>query len=571
MSSSIYCQNDVPDVTSTFALTNANVVVRPGSTLKNTTVIIKDGYIQQVGSNLSIPFDAEVIKADSMFIYAGFIAGLSHIGLNKEEDKTDDNEKVKRYDPPPAAAGITPDVSVTEMLDSKQKLIEGYRKEGFTLAHVVPKGRMMAGKGSLIFLSGDSPAEMLLLEDMSLYGSLLASKGRVYPSTTIGVMSKWRELYKQAELASQHEKKFMANPKGMERPTYDKSIKSLYVVTSKSIPVFFDAPKTLDLSRAMTLQKELGFDMVAANTKQAYKTIDRLKQNNMPVVISLELPKAAKDEKKKDEKKDEKKGDEKKDDELEGGENVAKIERTKDGMKKKEDPEMKALKERANKSKKEYEAQAANLEQDGIAFSFSVTDTKAGDVKKNIMRMIKSGLSEDAALAALTTNPAQVLGLQQVAGTVEKGKFANLIVTDTTYFNENANIRYVFVDGKKHEFEVKEKKKQKEGDPDAVVDLAGTWTVMISADGMDIGGTIEMEKSGDDYTGSMTTDMSDKTEFDTVEVDGNNVTIKMTTEMNGGQAPVVVDIVVDDEEFEGSVNIANGMMTADVTGSKDPN
>ncbi len=548
---SIFCQTDVPDVTATFALTNANVVVKPGTTLENATIIIKDGYIQQVGSNLSIPFDAEVIAADSMFVYAGFIAGLSHIGLEKEEEeKGQNNENVKRYDPPPAAAGITPDVSVGEKLNPKQKTVEGYRNVGFTLAHVVPKGRMMAGKGSLVFLGGDSPEEMLLLQDMSLYGSLLASRGRVYPSTTIGVMSKWREMYKQAELAAQHEKKFMANPAGTKRPTFDKTIKSLYDVTAKSIPVFFHTPKTLDLSRAMTLQQELGFDMVAANAKQAYKLADRLKQKNVPVVISLDLPKEAKDNKKKE---DDKKENEMKDDKM------------------KEDTETEALKARANKSKKEYESQAAQLEKNGIAFSFSVTETKAGDVKKNIMRMIKSGLSEDAALAALTTNPAKVLGLQQVAGTIEKGRFANLIVTDTTYFKEDANIRYVFVDGKKYELEKKEKKKKKEGDPDAIVDLAGTWSLIISADGMDIEGTINMEKSGDEYTGSMTTDMSDETEFDSVEVDGSNVTIKMTAEMNGGQAPIVVDLIVDEDEFEGSVNIANGMMTADVSGSKDPN
>ena len=538
----VYSQNDVPDVTSTFALTNANVVVRPGTTLEKTTVIIKDGYIQQVGSNLSIPFDAEIIEADSMFVYAGFIAGLSHIGLKKQEENKENDNSVKAHNPPPAAAGITPDVSSSDQLDPKHPTIAGFRKEGFALAHVVPKGRMMAGKGSLVLLKGDSPEAMVLQEDMSLYGSLLASKTRVYPSTTIGVMSKWREMYRQAELAAKHETKFKSGSAGIKRPTFDSSIKSMYDVTSKSIPVFFHAPKTLDLSRAMSLQKELGFHMVAANTKQAFKLMDKVKKANLPLVISLDLPKKAKEKKKK---KDDKKAD--------------------------ETEEMIALKERAMQSKKEYESQAAVLEESGIPFSFSLTDTKAGDVKKNIMRMIEAGLSEDAALAALTTNPAKVLGIQQLAGTVERGRFANLIVADTSYFKEKANIRYVFVEGKKYEMEVKEKKEKKEGDSDAVIDLAGTWSLDLSADGTDISGTMEIEKSGDTYTGSMTTDMSEKTEFESIEVDGNNVIIKLSANVGGGSAPVVVDVVVENDEFEGTVNIANGLMTADVTGSKEPN
>ena len=537
-----YSQNDVPDVTSTFALTNANVVVRPGTTLEKTTVIIKDGYIQQVGSNLSIPFDAEIIEADSMFVYAGFIAGLSHIGLKKQEENKENDNSVKAHNPPPAAAGITPDVSSSNQLDPKHSTIAGFRNQGFALAHVVPKGRMMAGKGSLVLLKGDTPEAMVLQEDMSLYGSLLASQTRVYPSTTIGVMSKWREMYRQAELAAKHESKFKSGSAGVKRPTFDSSIKSMYDVTSKSIPVFFHAPKTLDLSRAMSLQKELGFNMVAANTKQAFKLMDKVKRANLPLVISLDLPKKAKEEKKK---KDDKESD--------------------------ETEEMIALKERAMQSKKEYESQAAVLEESGIPFSFSVTDTKAGDVKKNIMRMIEAGLSEDAALAALTTNPAKILGIQQLAGTVERGRFANLIVSDTSYFKEKANIRYVFVEGKKYEMEIKEKKEKKEGDSDAVIDLAGTWSLDLSADGTDISGTIEIEKSGDSYTGSMTTDMSPKTEFDSIEVDGNNVIIKLSANAGGGSAPVVVDIVVENDEFEGTVNIANGMMTADVSGSKEPN
>ena len=358
-------------------------------------------------------------------------------------------------------------------------------------------------------------------------------------------MSKWREMYRQAELAAKHEKKFKSGSAGIKRPTFDSSIKSMYDVTSKSIPVFFHAPKTLDLSRAMSLQKELGFNMVASNTKQAFKLMDKVKQANLPLVISLDLPKKAKEEKKK---KDDKEADQSD-----------------------ESEEMIALKERAMQSKKEYESQAAALEESGIPFSFSVTDTKAGDVKKNIMRMIEAGLSEDAALAALTTNPAKVLGIQQLTGTVERGRFANLIVADTSYFKEKANIRYVFVEGKKYEMEVKEKKEKKEGDSDAVIDLAGTWSLDLSADGTDISGTMEIEKSGDTYTGSMTTDMSEKTEFESIEVDGNNVIIKLSANVGGGSAPVVVDVVVENDEFEGTVNIANGLMTADVTGSKEPN
>ncbi len=537
-------QSDVPDVTSTYAITNANVVVKPGQMLEGATIIIRDGLIENVGKNLQIPFDAEVIAADSLFVYAGFVAALSHAGLPKADDKKggNSNSNVKKHDPPNDVAGITPEQSIRDLLKPSDGSISALRKEGFSIAHVVPNGRMMSGKGSLIILSGNTVEDMVLAENMSLYGSLLPSKTRVYPATSIAVMSKWRELYKQAELATDHEKKYKSAPSGMKRPSFDSSIKALYSVTNKSIPVFFHAPKTLDISRSMALQNELGFNMVLTDVKQGFKLKDKIKSKNIPMVISLGLPKKAKEDKKKKVKDEE------------------------------ADTEMKQLMERAKQAKLAYVSQAALLEDANVAFSMSIKDVKTSDIRANLRRMIEAGLSEDAALASLTTSPAKLLGISAMAGTIERGKMANLIVTDTTYFKEKANIKYVFVDGKKYKQEVKKKKDKKEGDKDAVIDLSGTWSLSIDAQGMQISGTMEIEKTDDGYTGTMTTDMDDEEEtFDSIEVDGSSVTLKMTSDVNGSSAPVVISAVVEGDEFEGSVDIANGMMTAEVSGSKVSN
>ena len=58
-------------------------------------------------------------------------------------------------------------------------------------------------------------------------------------------------------------------------------------------------------------------------------------------------------------------------------------------------------------------------------------------------------------LAALTTVPAELLGLSRSLGTVERGKIANLFITDGPLFEEDTKVRRVFVDGISHEIEVK--------------------------------------------------------------------------------------------------------------------
>src|SRR6266702_1444821 len=80
----------------TYAVTNATIVQGPGRKIEKGTVVMKDGLITAVGAGVSIPPEAIVIKADSMFVYAGFIDGLSRTGVTKPKE---DKEKEKVKDP----------------------------------------------------------------------------------------------------------------------------------------------------------------------------------------------------------------------------------------------------------------------------------------------------------------------------------------------------------------------------------------------------------------------------------------------------------------------------------------
>ncbi len=559
-------QDDVPDVTSTFAITNANIIVKPGQIIEGGTIVIKDGLIHQVGKSVTIPIDAEVIAGDSMFVYAGFIAAASHAGIpSKEEKRQGRPEGVKVSDPPNDVAGITPQKSIRETLKHNDGSIAALRKQGFTISHTLPKGRMMAGRGSIILLDGESADDMILREDVSLAGSL-KSAPRIYPGTTIGVLAKWRQLYRQADLAKDHEKKYKMAPSGMKRPSFSQEIKSLYPVVNQEVPVFFSGPKQMDLHRAMQLQKELGFKMVAMDIEQGWKLIPRLKSSGTTAILGMNLPKGAT---KKDKKKDKKKGDDAKEEKGEK-EDVGDEDKKKPEEKKEElTEEKKALKKRIKSSQADYVGQAAAFEKAAIPFGFSLTKVKTADIKKNLMAMVEAGLSEDAALAALTTNPAKILGISSMAGTLEKGKMANIIVADTSYFKEKVNIKYVFVDGHKHEMEVKKKEKKK-GEGEATGEIAGTWSYVVDVPGdSPVEGKLKLIGADDSYTAEITTDTdSDMIEISEVEVDGNNVSFAFTTDIDGQTMPISMSIDITDDEFEGTVSIAGGMMTAPITGSK---
>ncbi|MFN8276670.1 MAG: amidohydrolase family protein [Chitinophagales bacterium] len=97
-------------------------------------------------------------------------------------------------------------------------------------------------------------------------------------------------------------------------------------------------------------------------------------------------------------------------------------------------------------------ANAATLRQAGVEIYITSADLeKKDDFLKNLRTAVKYGLKETDALQALTVNPAQLLGLSEVVGTLEKGKTANFFITSKSLFNEKAVITEHWINGRRYE------------------------------------------------------------------------------------------------------------------------
>jgi Amidohydrolase family len=537
----LYAQNsDTPkQLSNTYFLKNCFVVKQPGVTLSGQNVVIKDGLIAEIGPNILPPFDAQMIKSDSFYVYAGFIDGYSNTGIVKPENK----ERAKISDPgnpPNDLAGITPQLKAIDQFKSSEKSVSDMRSAGICLSNVVPRGLMLPGSSDLILLS-DGPQDKMLLKAGTGQSFQLEPMRGGFPSTTIGVISKFRDLYKNANIVGSHDEKFKLNAAGLSRPDYSKELVALYPVTTKKQSLFFKAQKTKDVHKALSLKNELGFEMILADVKQGWHYIDQIKKTNSKVFISIELPEDDKKDIKKDSLKDVK------NDSLKT--TPKKAESLSD-----KNPEKDSFDQVREKSLKEYVSQAATFEKAGIAFGFSFLDAKTADVKKNIKKMIDNGLSENAALAALTTNPAQILGVSHLVGTVEKGKIANLVITNKSYFEEKSTISYVFVDGKKYDFTEKPKKDNK---PSEAGKFTGKWSYVVEIPGSTQKGKVNVKKVDGNYKISIVDD-STPNEEDTAEdikLEGNNLTFYIMADM-GQPVKVDFDLKMEDQSYSGSVSIA---------------
>ncbi|MEL7160016.1 MAG: amidohydrolase family protein, partial [Bacteroidota bacterium] len=467
-----------------------------------------------------------------------------HAGVPKPKD-SDERPQVKDPgNPPNHVSGIQPERHVSAMLDAKDKSVGELKALGFTAAHVVPHGKMLPGHGAVVLLGGESGEDMVLRDATSLFAQFKGSGGRYFPSTDMAIVAKWRELYARARQTQDHAKKYASNPRGMSRPTYSDVVASFHPVLDGKLPVFFHVDGIRDIHKALGLADELGFPLVLTGTGRAQLAMDRIKAAKTPLFLDLDLPEA-KDKKdaKSDEEKDEK--------------TVA--EATAASLEKRRAAAMAA-----------FESQAAMLAKAGMDFGFTTVDVKAKDIRANLGRMIKAGLTEDQALAALTTNPAKMLGLDAMLGTVEKGKIANLVVTDKPYFAEKSNVRYVFVDGMPEEYKVKKKKKKSGGDAEAGVNALGSWTLNIDAPVETPPATLTVTGEGTDLEATFGGMGGEDIEVNSLELDGDELTFNVTVNFGGESIVLSYDLTIDGDDIEGSVGAGN-YGTFDVEGSrKDP-
>ncbi|WP_020569187.1 amidohydrolase family protein [Neolewinella persica] len=527
---------DRPPVTRAFFLNNAFVVQSPGKVIDLGGVLIRDGLIQAVGKDLKAPADAKVLEADSMYIYAGFIDGLSNLGVPKPKDDENANRGrgQREYNPSYERAGIQTERSVTKMLSAEDKDLSEMRAIGFTAAHVVPHGDMLPGQGAVILLGGKDAGKMVVSEGSSLFAQFQGASG-VYPNTDMAIMSKFRELYQQARQHKMHAANYAKNARGMSRPAQNDVLEAFGPSIDGERPIFFAVDGIKEMYRAITLSKELGFPLALADVTMGQKAIPAIKASGASVFLTLDLPKAPKEDKKEEET----------------------------------DAEKLKLEEHRAAAMKMHEEQAAMLTKAGIPFGFSTVSAKAKEVRDNLGRMIKAGLTEDQALTALTTGPAKMLGLSNVMGTVEKGKIANLLVTDQPYFAEGANVRYVFVDGMPSEYEVKKKKKKKPGDPDVKVLAAGTWNLEIDVPMEQMASpTLTIVDDDGSLSGRLVSGMG-TTEISSMSLDGNNLTFSYTTDGGGQSVTVSFDLTIDGDSLEGSM-AAGSFGSFDVEGDRGP-
>ncbi|HEX6162508.1 MAG TPA: amidohydrolase family protein [Vicinamibacterales bacterium] len=405
----LFSQQEAPF---TYAITGARVVPVSSAPLDNATVVFSGGVITAVGANVSVPAGAITIAGNGLTVYPGLIdmgssAGLEAPAIPRADNPqtTEDIERVKRD------TLLRPHLRAADHINPSAAALAKAAEAGITAMLATPGSDGIRGQSALVLtsLGADLPQIGALADDrrsplvvrapVALHVGIANSPagGDAYPNSLMGIIAFNRQAFLDAQWYQQ----------AKSRP-YSAALDAMQPAIAGRMPVAFRASTARDVSRALDMAKVFKLDPIITAAREVDSVTSEIKAAGARVIYSLNFP------------------------------------TRRPSLAPDADESLSVLRDRANAPKG-----PAMLDKAAILFAFEsagLTDPK--DFLKNAQKAVANGLSRDAAIRALTVNAATLAGAADRLGSLDKGKIANVIVTDGDLFDEKTTLKHVFVNGR---------------------------------------------------------------------------------------------------------------------------
>ncbi len=453
------------------AISGTTVITGPGKQLENATVVMESGRIIAVGTSVAIPKNAERLDGTGLFVYAGFMDAASHVGMPEDRPSEDQLARVTDDEIDPKQMprtgmwlanrnGVWPHLTLDDRYKADGGKLSAYRQAGFTTALVVPHPAILAGWGDVVQLSGKALRQSVVKPEVVQLASFFTPRGsdtapfvrRGYPVSAMGAVALMRQTRYDLDWYNALNRR---SERSATRAIHDPVLEAAARIFDHGQNVLFAADTPSQIHHALDLGNEFDWRVIILGGEEAWRVADRLRAEGAAVIATLDWP-----EKPKLSPKAEKKSNDAEPDLLTTASWSAEW----------EDDffEPLALRRERIRQWEEQVNNIATLVSKGVPVGVTGRDLKSPDkILERLHAAMELDLTEDQAVAALTTAPARILGVDRTLGTVAKGNVANLTVLTKPIGDKKARVRHVFIDGERFTMEVKGGKKSKDDEESA--------------------------------------------------------------------------------------------------------
>ncbi|MCE3225500.1 MAG: amidohydrolase [Bacteroidetes bacterium] len=391
------------NVHSTYAYINANIYVDYETLIKNGVLLCKDGKILFAGVKTEIPKGAVVIDLKGKFIYPSFIDIYSDYGMPENKGSARHHREAPQMESSVKGAygwnqAIKPEVEAIKAFVHNKEKAEEYKKQGFGTVLTCQKDGIVRGAGALVNLD-DSKENLSIVKDRcaGYYSLSKGSSTQDYPSSLTGCIALLRQTHYDAQW-------YKSN---VNKTEYNISLEAFNKL--QELPSVIETNDKYNAARAAKIGKEFNVKYIIKAGGNEYQRINDIANSGLKYILPLNFPDAYDVEDPYD------------------AENISLAEL------------------------KHWELAPTNpaeFEKNGVPFCFTLSDLKnKGDFLKNLRKAIQYGLTEQAALKALTANPALFVNVYDKAGALKKDFYANFFISNKSIFEDDAVILQHIISG----------------------------------------------------------------------------------------------------------------------------
>jgi Imidazolonepropionase and related amidohydrolases len=453
-----------------YAFTGGTVHPVSGPEIPNGAVIIRDGLIESVGAAVVIPLDATIIDVKGGHVYPGLIDAMTSLGFPSATAPRRRGGGGGGARTPPADP--LPETGPSFLAFREAKLsdddIDAKRGTGVLTIVTAPSFGIFNGQSVALNLGGGTMESRVVRSPATQQISFNPRPAWTYPDSLMGVISFIRQTFLDAQQYSAARAIYGKNPAGYKRPDESPSLEALGAVLRRDVPLVFVADSELMIRRVEAIAKEFNVRLILAGARQGYKIADELKSLGAPVLVSTKWPVAPTS---------------------------------------KEDREEQPL--RVIRDRQLAPTTPAALAKSGVLFALVSGAGKTADYFPGIRKAIDNGLSADDALRATTINPARIIGIDRQLGSLDRGKIANIVITDKPIFDKEAKVKRIFIDGRESKVPDEDEKK-KTGAAGAARATAsgidGSWSFVVKTTAGDANVSATLHVEGGQISGTFSGD-----------------------------------------------------------------
>jgi hypothetical protein len=355
--------------------------------LKHTDILIRDGRVAELGAHLAAPAGAQVIDAAGRPVTAGFFGGIGHMGMEEIGQEPSVADYALKL------GAMRPEFDVTLAFDPDGTVLGVNRTRGVTFAQLAPSseagrkgagGSIVSGEGAVVRLDGTlAPGRSLFIETG---GGANALSG--------GSRAAQFMLLEQAITEVRQPKLLLANDERLLTPAGRRAFAGYLNGNGR---VVFDANRAADIRRIIALAQREHLHAAIRGGAEAWRVAPELKAAGIPVLLDplVDLP-----------------------------DTFDSVGSTLEN--------------------------AARLERAGVRIAFSFDDPQPHSMfklRQGAGVAVAHGLPYEAAIAAMTRNPAEIFGVADRNGSIERGRPADLVLWSADPLEVTSLADEVFIQG----------------------------------------------------------------------------------------------------------------------------